>query len=55
MFGILSWRVVDVHMHVFPSGSCGVLPSVSGDPMMARTHETPQPLDVQVQQVARMG
>lgn len=30
------------------------LPSVSGDPM-ARTHETPQPLDVQVQQVARMG
>lgn len=54
MFGISSRRVVDGHMHVFPSGSCRVLPSVSGDPM-ARTHETPQPLDVQMQQVARMG
>ena len=49
-----SRMIVDGHMHVFPSGSCGVLPSVSGDPV-AWTHETPEPLDVQVQQVARMG
>ena len=46
--------IVNGHMHVFPSGSCGVLPPVSGDPMSG-THETPEPLDVQVQQVARMG
>ena len=42
-----SRMIVDSHMHVFPSGSCGVAPSVTGDPM-ARTHKTPQPFDVQV-------
>ena len=31
--------IVDGHMHVFPSGACGVPPSVTGDPM-ARTHKT---------------
>ena len=45
--------IVDSHMHVFPSGSRRFQPSVSGNPM-AWPHETPEPLYVEMQQVARM-
>ena len=46
--------IVNGHMDVFPSGAPGAGSPATGDPM-ARTHKTPQPLDVQVQEVARMG
>ena len=46
-------RVVDGDVHVLPAGMPGVLLPIAGHPM-PRTLETPEFLDVQVQQIPRM-
>ena len=50
---VIPRRVVDGDVHVLPAGMPGVLLPIAGHPM-PRTLETPEFLDVQVQQIPRM-